>query len=762
MDEQRGQQAPVEYDHGIIESIFQWIDRKFQALVGTDHARQHVITATADHTSTATENQILKANANGLPVDASNTNAEVGSAVSLKHARQHAIADTNDHSDGADIIQRDGSVDFTGDQSMGGNKATNAANATNPLDLVNLDTLLDHIGVTLNYWFGSGDTLDHELTDSAAFATELVTGNDQTLTTLFFKSPSVDTPTPLNIAAGALISIHFVAKVSGTASERDIIIVAKLFKVDSNGSSNKIQIGDDTNASVELTTSEQVIELHAHVGSAVSLSAGQRFWVEFVAVNTSPPSGNVTVSIEYDDAVNHIVVPVSGDVLENFLHKAGGNMTGNITLDADKTVDDVDVGQANTERNADRNLFLSLGGTVTFTSSYELTLTGTTYIQGRLGGGGSFNIINAATTAAISDNAMIYVTLDRTANGTITMSVGNITTAITDDRFVLGWRRDDRFILCNGISIPKGGSVTANAAHATNASMDLGTGDLTAANIVTAGDVDGVDVGQRNIEHNVDRNTFNAGLPNGTFECTSDRKMKTDVSLFILGPLGGGADYNQVAAFTSAAIANGECIYVTLNRVTNASTLTPLRISYSAVPIGDDILILALMDIDVLRLWNGMHIPLGGKVKANSWYVYDHDMDLGTGLISAANLDASYKYIPVTPVEVLSDTTPTHQTWTPIDLSGIVPAGGVAVQVGITLRDNGQDNWVALDKNGRENFNSLKVYVQSEITYANANNGLVECDSGRIIEYYVADGADAVGTFIVNIQGYYIPVEQAD
>ena len=124
MDEQRGQQAPVEYDHGIIESIFQWIDRKFQALVGTDHARQHVITATADHTSTATENQILKANANGLPVDASNTNAEVGSAVSLKHARQHAIADTNDHSDGADIIQRDGSVDFTGDQSMGGNKAT--------------------------------------------------------------------------------------------------------------------------------------------------------------------------------------------------------------------------------------------------------------------------------------------------------------------------------------------------------------------------------------------------------------------------------------------------------------------------------------------------------------------------------------------------------------------------------------------------------------------------------------------------------------
>lgn len=50
------------------------------------HAQQHAITSTSDHTSTATAGQILKADANGLPVDATNTDTDVASAVSLKHA----------------------------------------------------------------------------------------------------------------------------------------------------------------------------------------------------------------------------------------------------------------------------------------------------------------------------------------------------------------------------------------------------------------------------------------------------------------------------------------------------------------------------------------------------------------------------------------------------------------------------------------------------------------------------------------------------
>ena len=55
--------------------------------VSLKHARQHAITATADHTSGATSGNMLKADAKGLPIDASNTDTEVANAVSLKHTQ---------------------------------------------------------------------------------------------------------------------------------------------------------------------------------------------------------------------------------------------------------------------------------------------------------------------------------------------------------------------------------------------------------------------------------------------------------------------------------------------------------------------------------------------------------------------------------------------------------------------------------------------------------------------------------------------------
>jgi len=51
-----------------------------------DHARQHGITTPADHTSGATSGKMLKADANGLPIDASNTDTQVAAAVSASHA----------------------------------------------------------------------------------------------------------------------------------------------------------------------------------------------------------------------------------------------------------------------------------------------------------------------------------------------------------------------------------------------------------------------------------------------------------------------------------------------------------------------------------------------------------------------------------------------------------------------------------------------------------------------------------------------------
>jgi hypothetical protein len=65
------------------------------------HARSHVITAAGDHTSAATPGQMLQANANGLPVDATLTDAQIVAIAAAAHARQHAITAALDHTSGA-------------------------------------------------------------------------------------------------------------------------------------------------------------------------------------------------------------------------------------------------------------------------------------------------------------------------------------------------------------------------------------------------------------------------------------------------------------------------------------------------------------------------------------------------------------------------------------------------------------------------------------------------------------------------------------
>ena len=68
---------------------------------GARHTRSHSIIGTSDHTSTATAGQMLKADANGLPVDATNTDAAVSAVVTASHARSHALDGTSDHSAGS-------------------------------------------------------------------------------------------------------------------------------------------------------------------------------------------------------------------------------------------------------------------------------------------------------------------------------------------------------------------------------------------------------------------------------------------------------------------------------------------------------------------------------------------------------------------------------------------------------------------------------------------------------------------------------------
>jgi len=73
-----GTTGKVIKDSGISQS-------SVSSAISNSHSRQHSITSTADHTSTATPGKLLKADANGLPIEATNTDTEVASAVSKAH-----------------------------------------------------------------------------------------------------------------------------------------------------------------------------------------------------------------------------------------------------------------------------------------------------------------------------------------------------------------------------------------------------------------------------------------------------------------------------------------------------------------------------------------------------------------------------------------------------------------------------------------------------------------------------------------------------
>lgn len=65
---------------------------------GSMHLRLHAINNVLDHTSTIAATYVMIADANGLPAQGTNTDAQIASAVSASHARLHSISSTSDHS----------------------------------------------------------------------------------------------------------------------------------------------------------------------------------------------------------------------------------------------------------------------------------------------------------------------------------------------------------------------------------------------------------------------------------------------------------------------------------------------------------------------------------------------------------------------------------------------------------------------------------------------------------------------------------------
>jgi len=74
------------------------------------HDRRHGIGSTSDHSSSITPGKLFKANNDGLPVEATNSDSEVADTVGKKHDRLHSIISSSDHSDVAIGSPVDGDV----------------------------------------------------------------------------------------------------------------------------------------------------------------------------------------------------------------------------------------------------------------------------------------------------------------------------------------------------------------------------------------------------------------------------------------------------------------------------------------------------------------------------------------------------------------------------------------------------------------------------------------------------------------------------
>jgi len=68
-------------------------DAELKDLKDKKHVRQHAVDSTEDHTSTITPGKLLKADANGLPAEATNTDAEVADAVVKANSALQKVAD---------------------------------------------------------------------------------------------------------------------------------------------------------------------------------------------------------------------------------------------------------------------------------------------------------------------------------------------------------------------------------------------------------------------------------------------------------------------------------------------------------------------------------------------------------------------------------------------------------------------------------------------------------------------------------------------
>ncbi len=213
---------------------------------------------------------------------------------------------------------------------VSGGRVTSVGNPVEPTDAANLQSVLEQTGVSLHYYFGN-TTLDQELTESEAAIQELQDADPDLFSNIFFVALEADTPAPFTVDTGAIIPVHFSAKVTtGPPSKYDTVLYVKLGYVNSDGSVGSfVQIGANSDSTAILTTAQTSYELHIHVATEITVPVTKRLYLQ-VWADSSGTGGYDTIHFYYDSVAHHVQFAIDASVLENFVQKAGDTMTGNL------------------------------------------------------------------------------------------------------------------------------------------------------------------------------------------------------------------------------------------------------------------------------------------------------------------------------------------------------------------------------------------------------------------------------------------------
>jgi len=221
---------------------------------------------------------------------------------------------------------------------MGGYQINNLADPTTQTDAVNLKSLINSLGVVLNYWFEASNVMQTIYVGIPAFVTNASSaqGTEVELTSIYWASSLAQTPAPFTIKNGTEFLVHFNAKVSAGhygASYKTVKVRAKLYHTNAAGA-DLVQIGATTSDSIlNLTEASVLQELYGIVTAEVAVPASRRLLVKvFCFVNVSAAPNYPTIAVEYGDVHDHLSVPLPGSVLGNFLQLAGGTMSGDIVM----------------------------------------------------------------------------------------------------------------------------------------------------------------------------------------------------------------------------------------------------------------------------------------------------------------------------------------------------------------------------------------------------------------------------------------------